>query len=228
MKKNIKIINPMKRFIYTILVLFVISCSENNNKKNEYNEQVSTKKETNFDIKDKNFEELFYEIKPEDFNENVFSLFKKAAVLTSGNESDFNSMTIGWGGWGQHFGNPATWCYLRANRYTLEYIKKYKQYTITFFDDCYHDQIMHFGNSSGRDTDKMGTHELHSVFTPSNNATYKEANIIIECTLMEISTVNPEDFYLDANRNFIVKAYEEAGDYHKIVFGQITNIWIKK
>ena len=218
--KHIKNMKSTKLLLILSLSIIITSC---------LNEDKQQKKEpATQSIKEMKFEELFQKIEPENFNDNVFALLNSAGVLTSGNDEDFNSMTIGWGGWGIYFNEPATWCFLRANRYTLEFIRKTKTYTISFFDKDYEKNVMHFGKSSGRNTDKMGTHELNSVFTPLNNVSYKEANIIIECELMSLTTVNPEDYYFENNKKFIEEAFLEANDYHKIVFGKITDIWVRK
>ena len=208
------------------LSIGMISCSNNGKQqKGEPAKQTVTK---NVDLKDMPFEELFQTVAPENFNENVFALLNNAGVVTSSNEADFNSMTIGWGGWGIYFGEPAIWCFLRANRYTLEFIRKTKTYTLSFFDKEYEKQVMFFGQSSGRDSDKMRTHELNAVVTPLHNISYKEAHIIIECELMSISTVHPEDYCSENNKKFIEEAFLEANDYHKMVFGKITCIWVRK
>ena len=224
MKKSI--ITIRKPLIILILSMAIISCSDNGKQQKE--ESQTTTEQKMVDVKNKTFEELFKKVEPENFNENVFLLLNNAGVLTSGNEEDFNSMTIGWGGWGIYFSEPTTWCFLRANRYTLEFIRKTKTYTISFFDKCYEKNVMHFGKTSGRDTDKMGTHELNSVFTPLGNVAYKEANIIIECELTSMTTVNPNDYNFENNRKFIEDAFIEAKDYHKLIFGKINNIWQKK
>ena len=207
------------------LSMGILSCSNaGKQQKEEPATQTATK---NIHLKEMEFEELFRKVEPENFNDNVFALLSHAGVVTSGNEGDFNSMVIGWGGWGIYFGEPATWCFLRANRYTLEFIRKTKTYTLSFFDKEYEKQVMHFGQSSGRDSDKMRTHTLNSVFTPLNNISYKEAGIIIECELMSITTVNPDDFYAENNKKFVEEAFLEANDYHKMVFGKITGIWLR-
>jgi flavin reductase (DIM6/NTAB) family NADH-FMN oxidoreductase RutF len=69
---------------------------------------------------------------------------------------------------------------------------------------------------------------LTAVQTPSGNTTYKEARLVIECKLTEVTTVAPDDFYTSEGKNFIEEAYEEAKEYHKIVFGEITGVWINK
>jgi flavin reductase (DIM6/NTAB) family NADH-FMN oxidoreductase RutF len=149
-------------------------------------------------------------------------------LITAGTEADYNTMTAGWGGWGIIFNAPATWCMLRANRYTLEYIRNTKTYTLAFFEDEYNEQVLHFGQSSGRHSDKMKTHRLTVVATPLGNMAYKEASLIVECALEQVTTVHPDDFYTEEAKAFILGGYEEAGDYHKLVFGKITNVWRKK
>lgn len=216
----------MKKYIFLALVIAFCGCV--NESKKEVVENKVFEDEVIIDLKDKKFDDIFIKIGANEFDANVFLLFENTAVLTSGTKNDYNSMTIGFGGFGQYFDGPTSWCFLRANRYTLEYIRNVKTYTITFFDEKYKEQVSHFGKTSGRDTDKMGTHEFHSVYTPMNNITYKEAKTIVECELLEITTVSPDDFYFDDEKRFVENAFDEVNDYHKIVFGKIKNIWVKK
>jgi hypothetical protein len=57
---------------------------------------------------------------------------------------------------------------------------------------------------------------------------FKEARLIIECKLTEITTPNPNDFCTQEARDSINAAYKEANHYRKYVFGEITHVWIKK
>ncbi|MDR0694514.1 MAG: flavin reductase [Prevotellaceae bacterium] len=177
----------------------------------------------------KPFVELFENVVPATMTDNVFKLVGEDFMLiTSGTEADFNTMTAGWGGWGILFNTPATWCMLRANRYTLEYIRNTKTYTLAFFEDEYNNQVLHFGLASGRNSDKMKTHQLTAVTTPLGNIAYEEASLIIECELIQLTTIQPGDFYTEEAKAFVASGYEEAKDYHKLVFGKITNVWRKK
>ena len=215
-------------FLIVILALF-ISCN-NAPQKNIEDAHSSKSEEIQMEnISEKTFDELFKTIDAMDISENVFKIFgKDFVVITSGTEADYNSMTAGWGGWGILFEEPTTWIFLRASRYTLEYIKKNKTYTMTSFDEQYRDQVMYFGSSSGRNNDKMKNHKLTAVSTPLGNIAYKEARMIVECELTEITTVSPDDFYSEKSRNFVVEGFNDAKDYHKMVFGRISNIWVRK
>jgi len=185
---------------------------------------------TREEIKSLPFSELFTATDVKSIPKDVFTLISgDFAVLTAGNPSRYNSMVAGWGGWGVLFSKPTTFLMLRSSRYTLELMREERRYTMAFFDDEYKDDIMKFGAQSGRDSDeKMKNTALTAVETPSGNMAFKEAKLIIECNLVQVTTVAPDDFYTEGSKKFIVDAYAETKDYHKVVFGEITNVWVRK
>jgi flavin reductase (DIM6/NTAB) family NADH-FMN oxidoreductase RutF len=187
-------------------------------------------KKTNYvNVKEMNFDELFKQISPEKISDNVFMLVGKVfPVITAGKEEHYNSMTASGGGLGMLFTKPTTWCILQTSRYTLELIQKEQTYTMSYFPDEYKEQILFLGSKSGRDSEKMKEVELTSVQTPSGDISFKEARLIFECKLTEITTPNPDDFYAQEAKNYIREAYKEESDYRKYVFGEITNVWVKK
>ncbi len=180
-------------------------------------------------LKNKSFNELFVEITPEQLPESIFKLVgKDYTVITAGLPDHYNSMVAGDGGMGFLMGKPTTFCNLRGTRYTLELILKDKKYTMAYFDDQFKPAFLPFGNSSGRDSDKMKKTPLTPLITPSGRVSYKEAKIIIECDLAETHTINPEEVYAQKNKDFYEDAYKTGGSYHKIVFGDIVHIWVRK
>jgi flavin reductase (DIM6/NTAB) family NADH-FMN oxidoreductase RutF len=175
-----------------------------------------------------NFDELFTSISPEDITDNIFKLVgTDYTVITAGKESHFNSMTASWGGVGILFNKPVAWGMLRANRYTLEIIKQEHTYTLSYFPDEYKEQVLFFGSKSGRDTDKMKEISLTPIQTPNGNMTYREARLVLECKILELTTVSPDDYYTQEAKDFVVEGYNDAKEYHKLLFGDITNVWIK-
>jgi flavin reductase (DIM6/NTAB) family NADH-FMN oxidoreductase RutF len=173
-----------------------------------------------------NFNQLFKQIAPEELTDNVFTLVgKDYLVITAGKETHYNSMIGSGGGLGMLFKKPTTWCILKADRYTLELIQKVQTYTMSYFPDQYRKQMLFLGSKSGRDTEKMKEAELTIVQTLSGNMSFKEARLIIECTLTAITTPNPDDFATQEAKDYINEAYKEASDYRKFVFGEITHIW---
>lgn len=184
---------------------------------------------TREEIKSRSFSELFDPIDVKDIREDVFTLVgENYGILTAGTPEKFNSMVTSWGGWGIVFGKPGVFHFLRSNRYTLELMRDRQTYTVSFFDDEFKDDIMQFGMKSGRDSDKMKETKLTGVQTPNGNPAYKEAKIILECRLAEVTTVAPEDFYNEGDRKFVEDAHAETGEYHKLVLSQITKAWVRK
>jgi flavin reductase (DIM6/NTAB) family NADH-FMN oxidoreductase RutF len=177
-------------------------------------------------FKDMNFDQLFKQISPEEIRDNVFTM--GFTVITAGKEDHYNSMIGSGGGFGLFFKKPATWSLLRADRYTLEIIQKEQAYTMSYFPSEYNEQVLFLGSESGRDSKKMKEVELTSVQTPSGNMSFKEARLIIECKLTAVTTPNPDDFCSQEAKDYINEAYKQPSDYRKLVFGEITNIWVNK
>lgn len=217
-------------FAATVFMLWGCGGNSRNNTTEENKATVELPSLSREEIKNSSFADLFKTIEVEEITDDIFTLVSKDfSVLTAGNPSHFNSMVAGWGGWGILFSKPAVFSFLRSNRYTLELMRKEQRYTMTFFDDEFKEDILKFGMSSGRDSDeKMKNTKLTSVQTPDGNMAYKEAKLIIECKLIEVTTVSPNDFYTAEGRKFIEDAYAETNDYHKMVFGEITHTWIRK
>ncbi len=220
----------MKKIIILLSAIVVFASCNNAPQKQPTNESTNPVKTTDMNVKDKSFDELFTKVDSSEIIKTLATLMVEEdhTVITAGTESLFNSMVASWEALGRYFRQPTTFCLLGANRYTLEFIKEQQSYTMSFFAEGFEDDVMQFGIKSGRNSDKMKDTKLTSILTPSGNPTYKEANIIIECRLFEITTVNPNDFYTEAGKKFVENGFNEAKDYHKLVFGTITNVWIRK
>jgi len=186
------------------------------------------KKTPQANVKEMNFDQLFKQISPEEIRNNVFTLVGKNFVITAGKIDHYNSMIGSGGGFGLLFKKPTTWCTLRADRYTLEIIQKVHTYTLSYFPDENKKQILFLGSKPGRDSEKMKEVELTGVQTPSGDMSFKEARMIIECKLTQITTPNPDDFNTPEARDYLKEAYKDANDYRKYVFGEITHVWVKK
>jgi flavin reductase (DIM6/NTAB) family NADH-FMN oxidoreductase RutF len=187
------------------------------------------KETNNVNARGMNFDQLFKQISPEEIRDDAFTLAGKVyPVITAGKEDHYNSMTASGGGMGMLFRKPATWCVIRTDRYTLELIQKEKTYTMSYFPYEYKEQLLFLGSKSGRDSAKMKEVELTSVQTPSGNMSFKEARLIIECKLSQITTPHPDDFYSQEAKDYIKEAYKETKDHRKYVFGEITHVWVKK
>jgi flavin reductase (DIM6/NTAB) family NADH-FMN oxidoreductase RutF len=220
----------MKKSLIILLSVILIACT---GKVKEASEAINITVDTDSitDVQDKSFDELFKKIEPTEITDNVFKLVgQDYTVITAGTDSAYNSMTASYGGWGQLFELPVTWCFLNASRYTLEYMKREQTYTMSYFADQFKEDVLFFGSKSGRTSDKMKESKLTPAKTPSGNITYKEARLIIECKLLEETETNPKDFYTEKGKEFVEKGKKDGNgkEYHKLVFGEITNVWVRK
>jgi flavin reductase (DIM6/NTAB) family NADH-FMN oxidoreductase RutF len=190
---------------------------------------MSLNKSKTANVKELNLDQVFKQISPEEITDNVFTLVgKDFFVITAGREDHYNSMTGSGGGLGMLFKTPTTWCTLRADRYTLELIQEKQTYTMSYFPEEYKDQMLFLGSKSGRESDKMKEVILTNIQTPSGNIAFKEARLILECKLTEITTPDPDDFYSQEAKDYINNAYKKASDFRSYVFGEITHVWVKK
>jgi flavin reductase (DIM6/NTAB) family NADH-FMN oxidoreductase RutF len=180
-------------------------------------------------VAERSFEELFKPVDVEELSENVFSLVSHAnIVITAGREAGYNSMVASDGGWGILMNKPVTFCELRGIRYTLEVILRDSVYTMSWFDERYREEFMKFGRVSGRSSNKMSETTLTAVPTPLGSVTFKEARLVISCRLAQTHTVNPDELYATENKEFFVNAQKEVCVWHKIVFGDIVGVWVRK
>jgi flavin reductase (DIM6/NTAB) family NADH-FMN oxidoreductase RutF len=220
--------------LFFVVTPFIIMNCDGSNRKNARQEAGDavpsvTAALSREELRSRSFLELFSPIEARDIPGDVFTRTgSDYAVITAGRPPHCNSMVASWGGWGILFDRPATWCFLRSSRYTLELIRREQTYTMSYFDGEYRDDILLFGMKSGRDTDKMKESRLSSVQTPAGNTAYREARLVIECKLIEVTTVSPDDFLTGEGRKFVTDAHAETGDYHKIVTGEITAVWLRR
>lgn len=175
-------------------------------------------------------EQLFKQISPEEIADkfNIFTLIgKDLFAITVGNHDHYNSMVGSGGGFGLLFKKATLWCSLRSDRYTVELIEKKQVYTLSYFPDEYKSQMLFLGSKSGRGSNKMKEVELTTIETPSGNVSFKEARLIIECKLVQITIPKLKDFYSQEARKWLEDTYKSPNDYRKYVFGEITHVWIK-
>lgn len=215
----------MKKLLLIIAMFAFVACGNTSQQSETKTKQGKTM--TQEEIKALSFDELFVAADVQALGD-PFAIGKDFSVLTAGKADHYNSMVASWGGWGILFERPSIYHLLRSNRYTLELMRKNNTYTVSLFPEEYKEQIMLFGMKSGRDSDKMKETTLTAVATPSGNMTYKEAAVVLECKLSEVTTVSPDDFLNEDDKKFVVDAHAETGEYHKMIFSEITNVWIRK
>lgn len=144
------------------------------------------------------------------------------ALLTSGDISDWNTMTVSWGMVGELWGKDVAECFVRPQRYTYGYMEKNDMFTLSFFDGGYKKELGICGSKSGRDTDKA----KETGFVPieaDGAVTFEQAKVVIVLKKIAVSDINPDGF-LDES---IMQNYVN-GDFHKIFIGKIEKVYINE
>jgi flavin reductase (DIM6/NTAB) family NADH-FMN oxidoreductase RutF len=158
-------------------------------------------------------------INPEELTRNTFTLIDEDwFLLTAGNINSFNMMTASWGGFGILWNKPVVFCFVRPQRYTYKYMEASSLFTMSFFDEKHREILNYCGKFSGRQTDKVIATGLKTFNSPGGSVFYEQAKLMLECTKLYYSDINPEQFLLEGiNSNYPKK------DYHRMYIGEINS-----
>ena len=162
---------------------------------------------------------MFHEVNPLELSCNPFQMIGKDwALVTAGDETGCNTMTVSWGNMGIMWNKNIVTVFIRPQRYTKEFLDRFDNFTLSFYEESSRDALKLCGSKSGRDMDKIKAAGLTPVH--ENGTTYfAEARLVLECRKIYLDKIRPEGF-LDPS---IQKNYLET-DYHLIYMGEITRV----
>ena len=155
----------------------------------------------------------------ESLNLDIFRAFHSDwALLTAGNITNYNTMTISWGGLGTLWGRSVATVYVRPCRHTYEYMENNEYFTISFYADAYKSDLKLLGTMSGRDGDKVAKTALTPV-SAGESTTFAQSKLTLLCKKLYAQDLDaasiPEDIRI-AN-------YGDAAP-HKVYIGQVIEI----
>jgi flavin reductase (DIM6/NTAB) family NADH-FMN oxidoreductase RutF len=166
----------------------------------------------------------FKEIAIKDLKENIFRLFDDDwTLVTAGNIDSYNTMTASWGGMGILWNKPIAICFIRPQRFTLQFTERSTCFTLSFFDDTYRDVLNYCGSHSGRDHNKVKETGLVPLYTGAGNITFEQARLVFECRKLYSDYLKEDNFFI---RGIILKNYP-GKDFHRFYIGEILNCYIK-
>lgn len=162
---------------------------------------------------------MFHEVNPLELSCNPFQMIGKDwALVTAGDETGCNTMTVSWGNMGIMWNKNIVTVFIRPQRYTKEFLDRFDNFTLSFYEESSREALKLCGSKSGRDLDKIKAAGLTPVH--ENGTTYfEEARLVLECKKIYLDKIRPEGF-LDPS---IQKNYPE-NDYHLIYMGEITRV----
>lgn len=143
-------------------------------------------------------------------------------LLTSGDyhAGKYNSMVVGWGGFGTMWKKPFAMIVVRPHRYTFEFMEKFDSFSLAAFPEKYRKALDLIGTRSGRDLDKYHKTGLTPIPSVQISAPgFDEAELIIECRKSYWQDMDPNHFLFSST-----KAQYPQKDYHRIYFGEIIHV----
>jgi flavin reductase (DIM6/NTAB) family NADH-FMN oxidoreductase RutF len=161
------------------------------------------------------------EISVRELKENFVKILSEDwALLTSGNENAFNTMTVSWGGVGELWGKDVAFIFVRPQRYTYAFMEKHTHFSLSFFGGEYKKELAFCGSKSGKDVDKIKETGLTPVKFDSTMG-FEEAKITVVMKKLAYQDMDPAGF-IDQS---IMDNYK-AGDFHRVYIGEIEKVVI--
>ena len=90
---------------------------------------------------------------------------KEWALVSAGDKTRCNTMTVSWGGVGVLWGKNVVFIFIRDSRYTKEFLDNGDLFSLSFLNEDYRDALNYCGSHSGRgEKDKFAAAGLTKAF----------------------------------------------------------------
>lgn len=166
----------------------------------------------------------YKEINADDLTLNPFKrIAKDWMLITAEKDGKVNTMTAGWGGFGEMWGKNTAFIVIRESRYTKEFVDHAEYFSLTFFSDAYKKELGYLGKVSGRDEDKIGKSGLTLIHDKAPY--FKEGNLAVVCKKLYALPMGKEGF-TEGQQDLDSQWYGD-GDYHTLYVGEIEKVFVK-
>lgn len=163
---------------------------------------------------------MFRKISPEELTINPFdAIGRQWMLITAGSGEACNTMTASWGGLGVLWNKNVATCYIRPQRYTMEFVDSNDCFSLCFFSEEHRKALALCGRVSGRDCDKIADAGL-TVVSDGKAPYFAEAELVIICRKLHRQRIDPAGF-IDSS---IESHYND--DYHYVIIGEIEECLI--
>lgn len=165
----------------------------------------------------------FTKITPNELGDNLFNALSKDWMLvTAGDVTNYNTMTISWGGFGVMWQKNTATIVIRPQRYTYDYVEKNDIFTLTVFPQDMHNVVEYCGKNSGRDVDKAKECGITPIDVEGTTA-FEEGRMILVCKKMYYQDLKAENF-IDEKFN---TTFYPKNDHHRMYIAEIMSCYVK-
>lgn len=162
----------------------------------------------------------FREIGIEELSFNPFEkIGHEWALVTAGDESGFNTMTVSWGGLGVIWGKNVATVYIRPQRHTKRFVDAAERFTLSFYAPEHKAALGVLGTKSGRDTDKVAEVGFTPFFTDGTCA-FEQADLVLVCRKLYADDIKPTRFI---DKSCDADCYPEH-DYHTMYIAEVEKV----
>ena len=155
----------------------------------------------------------------QEFLDKSLNIFQKDwALVTAGTMENYNTMTIGWGGFGTLWRKPVCTVYVKPCRYTHSFMDSNDYFTVSFYENKYREALGVLGTKSGRDGDKVS--DVGFVAVPAGESvTFAQAKTTILC-----KKIYRQDLVTDTMPGDVIEKYYLEEAPHTVFVGEVVEI----
>lgn len=135
-------------------------------------------------------------------------------------DGSVNTMTASWGGVGVLWNKPVAFCFIRPQRYTLEFTEEAEEFSLSFFKEEFKEALTLCGRKSGRDCEKIKEAGLH-LLDLDGVPTFGEATKVLKVKKIYKDRIRKEGFLDEA----LIKQNYPNEDYHILYVAEILEVF---
>lgn len=145
-------------------------------------------------------------------------------LLTAGDKSGLNTMTIGWWQLGRLWNLPVCTVFVRPERYTYQFMESHDYFTVSVLPPEAKNITAFCGTKSGRDVDKVKACGLTVRYGAGDAPFFDEAAWALVCRKLYVQDMDPACVL---GKEEILPFYGKAGGWHRIYVGQVVEAYQK-
>ena len=146
------------------------------------------------------------------------------ALLTAGDRTACNTMTIGWCGLGRLWNLPACTVFVRPERYTYEFTEKHDYFTVSILPVELKKLMGYCGSKSGRDTDKIHDCGLTLAYGAGDAPYFEEAELVLVCK--KLYAQDMDDSHV-TDGGPVRRFYSGGEGWHRLYIGEVVEAYTK-
>ena len=157
---------------------------------------------------------------------DIFQVFgTQNALLTAGDRTACNTMTIGWCQMGRLWSIPTCTVYVRPERYTYQFMEAHDYFTVSVLPLSRKQTTMQLcGTRSGRDIDKVEACGLTLCYGAGDAPFFDEAEWVLVCRKIYAQDMDASCVLVPEG---ILRHYGAKGGWHRIYTGEVVEAYIK-